>query len=471
MVMDVMIEAAIVAFKEKLLSICREEAQGPLTPESASLVSQGLQEGLKAAGLASYQAFLESKNDFPDIVVSGGEAFRLKYHNQKTFESLWGKLPVTRGVYQNASDSKSHVPLDAAWGMEGETMVREVQEALCFACSFVTAEESRQLLEKTAMFHPHPTQIKRCVERVASKADKIREPLDERIRASEVAPQDSRVLAVSMDGANVLLNERGAKRGRPQERPGTSTSAPPKTAYKNAMVGTVSFYGPVKEAEEGPERRGCRYTSHMPEDGYTSFRRKLEAEVEAAERQAPPDAVKVLVCDGARSIWNYVDNNERFTGYEKIIDYFHTVEHLSLAAEALFGKNTLKAQAWYKEYAGKLLELRGGAKRVLNSIDYYAKNTSLSKARREELATQRTFFERNQQRMNYPEFRRRGLPIGSGPVEAACKSIIKTRLCRSGMRWSRPGGQRILDLRTYVKSNRWTSFWKYYVEMALANAA
>ncbi len=64
--------------------------------------------------------------------------------------------------------------------------------------------------------------------------------------------------------------------------------------------------------------------------------------------------------------------------------------------------------------------------------------------------------------MTYAAFRERGLPIGSGPVEAACKTLVKTRLCRSGMRWSRKGGQRILDLRTYVKSHRWDAFWNEY---------
>ncbi len=79
----------------------------------------------------------------------------------------------------------------------------------------------------------------------------------------------------------------------------------------------------------------------------------------------------------------------------------------------------------------------------------------LSKSRRESLATEHTFFTRNEHRMDYARFRRNGWPIGSGPVEAACKSVVKTRLCRSGMRWSRCGGQHILSLRTNVESNRW----------------
>jgi hypothetical protein len=94
---------------------------------------------------------------------------------------------------------------------------------------------------------------------------------------------------------------------------------------------------------------------------------------------------------------------------------------------------------------------------------YYSQN--LPKSRRNALETERTFFMRNKHRMSYADFLARGLPIGSGPVEAACKSIVKTRLCRSGMRWSRKGGQHILHLRCFVKSNRWDVFWKQYIQL------
>lgn len=140
---------------------------------------------------------------------------------------------------------------------------------------------------------------------------------------------------------------------------------------------------------------------------------------------------------------------------------------MSLAAEALFGKGSSQGRAWYDKYRKKLLEEDLGARSVLHSIDYYKQTSALPKSRREALDAQRTFFRRNQAKMTYADFRRRGLPIGSGPVEAACKTLVKTRLCRSGMRWSRKGGQRILDLRTYVKSNRWDPFWNEYKKLLL----
>ena len=98
-------------------------------------------------------------------------------------------------------------------------------------------------------------------------------------------------------------------------------------------------------------------------------------------------------------------------------------------------------------------------------MEYYSKNLRIPKSRLKSLEKEQTFFRRNQHRMTYADFIRRGLPIGSGPVEAACKSVVKTRMCRSGMRWSRPGGQKILNLRTYAKSERWESFWKHYYQL------
>ena len=94
---------------------------------------------------------------------------------------------------------------------------------------------------------------------------------------------------------------------------------------------------------------------------------------------------------------------------------------------------------------------------------------SLCTSQRKAYKQQRTFFANNASMMTYAQFRRRGLPIGSGPVEAACKTLIKQRLCQSGMRWSSEGGQAILDLRAYIKSGRWDSMWKHCTQ--LENAA
>lgn len=465
MIIDTMINEAIQEFKLKLTYFCEDMAETALTIDSAHAITQAIQLTLAETGKRAFQVYLESKEEQQDVVVARGETFRYKYDSEKHFQTLWGVMALQRRIYQNASDRKTFVPLDYAWGMEDQFMTIEAREAVAFSCAYVTPEETHELLKKSALFHPHPTQIKRCVEAIAAQVAHERTAVDARIRAKENAPEGVCVLVASMDGANVLLNEpaqAGAKQGRPAERPVIGDSQASSTSYRNAMVGTISFYGAVPEGQKTPEQLACRYTSHMPEANAITFKQKFEAELADAQRQLSCNVVRILLCDGARSIWNYADNRALFDRYEKLIDYYHTLEHLSLAAQALFGKGAHEAQKWYDKYKKRLLEEDIGARSVLRSMEYHQKKGRLSKSRAETLAAQHTFFQHNQARMTYADFRRRGLPIGSGPVEAACKTIVKTRLCRSGMRWSRKGGQRILDLRTYAKSNRWDAFWNEY---------
>ncbi|MDF1547693.1 MAG: hypothetical protein P1P88_07710 [Bacteroidales bacterium] len=73
--------------------------------------------------------------------------------------------------------------------------------------------------------------------------------------------------------------------------------------------------------------------------------------------------------------------------------------------------------------------------------------------------------------MDYARFIENGWPIGSGVIEAACKSVVKQRMCRSGQRWSRKGGQSVLSLRAYVKSGRWEEFWKSFHQINYRNCA
>ena len=80
-------------------------------------------------------------------------------------------------------------------------------------------------------------------------------------------------------------------------------------------------------------------------------------------------------------------------------------------------------------------------------------------AKAKKIRAELTYFRNHRRQMRYAEFRRQGLPIGSGVVEAACKTLVTHRMKRSGMRWSIPGGQAILTLRSLIQSDRWHNGW------------
>lgn len=117
-------------------------------------------------------------------------------------------------------------------------------------------------------------------------------------------------------------------------------------------------------------------------------------------------------------------------------------------------KNSAIGQKWYSKCRKRLLNDINGVHKVIRS----AKRYLLDKGKKF-LMKELSYFVNNQRKVNYAVFRSQDLPIGSGPVEAACKTIVKARLCCSGMRWTRRRAQEILRIRTTIKNNRWNVAW------------
>jgi hypothetical protein len=460
-----LIQRASREFEQEMFERGQEWDLEQLTGDLAQQAQIALVESFCHASRAAYQSFLESYDRPEPQIEHQGQTLRYKADSPKTFLTAFGTITLDRRLYQADAGGPSYVPLDHRWGMAGHYAVEEVRQAVCYAMAHLTAGEAEQLLRVCAWFQPSATAIQHIVDKVSEEIEPPREALDSTIRAGVEPPPATKVLVASLDGTNVLLREPGTPRGRPQERPRGEPQEPKNATYKNAMVGTISFYGAVSEAAEGPQRLRSLYTARMPQDGAVTFKRDFERQLEILERQLDPQVCKVLLCDAHRVLWNYADHQERFDDYEKLVDFYHTDEHLSHAAEALFGKKSDAGQRWYEKYRRVLLEQDDGVRSVRRSLAYYGRTRRRSADRRHALAAERTFFRRNQHRMAYASFRRRGLPIGSGPVEAACKSLVRTRLCRSGMRWSREGGQRILTFRCYAKSGLWNEFWGTYKQL------
>ena len=455
---------AIVSKVKTVLSEAEEVLASEVTPQQAEGMNRLLGEAMSAGWTEGLRTWLAMAETHAETIDVNGVTYRYKLESEKEFLTPGGIVKLVRRVYQPDVGGKCCVPLDAAWGMEGQFATVEVRDAALYAVALGTPREAEILLAKCALFQPSATAIKHMAKQIGQWLEDHEDEVLTEIRAEEPIPDQTRVLCASMDGVNVLLSEPGKKKGRPNERPheGPSKEIPSPTCYKNAMVGSVSFYGEVPQAKTSPERLASRYAARMPEDRAPTLKAKFERELQDTESRLSDNVVRIVLCDGARGLWSYIDENSQYDGYEKLVDYHHTTEHLSKAAEAIFGKGSRKARVWYDKYCSKLKGEDGGAECVSRSLDYYRRTAGLSTSRGAALDAERTFFARNAHRMDYAHFRGQGWPIGSGPVEAACKSVVKTRLCRSGMRWSRSGGQHILSLRTYVKSDRWTPLWNQY---------
>jgi hypothetical protein len=462
-----MVKAAVGEFKQKIEDFCINREESALTPEFASEVARGLQDATLSAAQAGYRDFLESYDTDEPVLQMKDIRYRRKMRSPKHILTVFGPITLRRSLYQADQGGKTYAPLDEMWSMSGEYATPEVREACLFTLAHVTAQETASILKKCACFHPSATAIQHMAEKVGTFVEAHEEELSTAVRKEEDAPSETRALVASMDGVNVLLNEPGPRQGRPKQRP-SSSMREDKTSYRNAMVGSLSLYGKVLPEEHTPKRLESHYTATMPEEKAPTFKRRFEEEVKHAESLVGSDITKMFLSDGHKGIWSYIDSNPLYDDYVKGVDFYHTSEHLSRAAEALFGKSSPEATAWYESWYDNLLESDDAAFALIRSIDYYRKTRNFTKRRKKEIRKERTFFLRNKHRMKYAEFLRQGLPIGSGPVEAACKTIVKTRMCRSGMRWSRKGGQHILHLRAFVKSNRWDSFWNNHLQLMKA---
>ena len=378
-------------------------------------------------------------------------------------------MSLSRRLYQADRGGPSFVPLDAHWGMLGEFATAEVRECMALSSAYMTAEETSRLLKKSSLFHPSTKAVYSVLQESGSFVEENLETIQNTVAQQSSLPEKTEALVASMDGVNVLLREPGVKKGRPTQRPGEPYK-PPVSSYKNAMVGSFSFYNSQLDEKKRlqPSRLKSQYIARMPEDSFPTFKAMFNRELDSIESQLAEGVIKILLNDGHLAIWGFLED-ERYDDYEKLIDFYHTSEHLSLAAEALFGKSSPKAQKWYDKFYHRLQEMETAPKQVIRSMQYYRKKNKLSSRRLEKLDKQITFFERNQKYMTYASFLKRGLPIGSGPVEAACKTVVKTRMGRSGMRWNRQSGQHVLNLPTYALSDQWDEFWD--TKIKLKNAA
>jgi hypothetical protein len=456
-------EAMQQSWQEQWPALARQfeqEVSGP----AARAVMQQLMSFFRSLCTEAFRTWLMSGNGSEPQVERDGQRYRFKKSEAKEFLTLCGPVRVERRLYQADRGGPTVAPLDEAWGMVGEFATPEVRDVGAYLMGLVTSAEAADILRKLALFSPAATSLKKFAEQfghwLAEHPDAVAT-----VRSAEAIPAETRVLSASLDGTNVRLAEPGPKPGRPGA--GDDGVAAP-TCFKNAMVGTVTCYGDVPANATRPPRLQSKYVARMPEEGSPTFRRAFEEEVADTLSRCEASVAKVLVLDGAKALWHYVTSQPLFADFEKILDFCHVSEHLSTLSEALFGKGSDKAKQWSEKHRDTLRHHDDGALRVIRAIDSACRGRRLPGWARKEIATQREFFRNHQNRMNYASFRRRGLPIGSGPVEAAGKMLVKHRLGRNGMRWSRSGGQHILDIRTLIKSGRWNDVWNRHCNSALA---
>lgn len=462
-----MVRDIVAAFRQELEVLVETVAAEELTPESFREFVEGLKAACGKAGLESFERTLCELDDPAAYVEYGGEKHRFKARYEKEWLTPFGLATVSRCYYQPDAGGKGVVPLDVYCGMEGRYMTPDIEELTALTAAAMVPSEVETFLGKALPRGPSATAIQRVIRDVGTFAEQHEQIVESVMRGDVPLTSDGDVLVVSVDGVTTPLREKGVKTGRPADRPGVREDNRSPTSWKESGVATVSIYAAPNDEAEGPQRLDCRYFARMPEPGMVHLHNQVES-LAAHLTEHREFREVVVVCDGKRSLWNAIEGSKVFRRWTKILDFYHAVEHLSRAAEAIFGKRSDKAKRWFSKYRSEMRDQKNGTKAAIRSMSYYLKRLRKGSERYHTVRRVIRYFRRNLTKMNYASIRNRGLPIGSGPVEAACKTVVGARLKRSGMRWSREGGQRVLNLRVHVLSKRWEAFWNMYLDARTA---
>jgi hypothetical protein len=332
---------------------------------------------------------------------------------ERTVVTLVGSFKIRRAYYRCPSCGATKIPLDTRLEIERTDFSPGVRQVMGKLGALGPFEQGRQLMgELTGLW-------------VSSRSHRlVGEQLGHALAARIQPP-----LAQTDKPETLYLLADG-------------TMFPTRAGWREVKVG-VAFVGSVNK-DGKPQRHATRYFSDI-----------LDAEAfgwrwySLAERMGMQRAGRVVVLgDGAVWIWNLAELH--FPGAVQIVDWYHAKEHLWTVAKAVWGEDNPCAARWVdrakKPLAGGQIE------KLVALIECLP---ARSKAARTAVHEAIGYYRNNTERMRYRRFRRQGLFIGSGVVEAGCKHIVGQRLKGSGMRWSIKGARDILNLRLAVLYGPW----------------
>ncbi len=394
--------------------------------------------------------------DVPEVEV-GGRAFRRKMKSTKEYHCVAGTFTIERTLYvPRSGGGKAVCPLEQSAGIIEGAWTPMAARVMAHAVAISTPREASEFFQEFGGMNPSTSSLDRLPKQLSEKWEAKREQFEAELREREEVPQEAVAVAVAIDGVQVPMKdgERAEKRRQPDKKP----SGP--AGFREVGCGTISFYG-----IDGEALHTIRY-ARKPEEKKTTLKSQILAELRSTMASCPGLEVMGL-SDGAPDHWEFINDLRRELGIEalevkKAVDLFHVLERVKRALDAYHGESTPESKANFEECRLWLREYADGPQRVLRALRY--RRGRCCGAKRKSIDREVRYIEKRIDLMNYKQLREEGLPIGSGMVEAACKTLATERLKRSGMSWREPGVQAILTLRSLLQSKRWENAWHLLAE-------
>ncbi|MEO5937045.1 MAG: ISKra4 family transposase [Terriglobales bacterium] len=397
---------------------------------------------------------------------------RLPEPHSRSYVSIFGKLEITRYVYGTREGQKIEaVPLDARLGVpEGgfSYVLEDWQQRLCIKESF---EEATGDLAEMLGVAPSVRAAEVMNRHMAESA-----PFFRREQPLPPADEEGEILVFTADGKGVPMR-RPAEEKRPhgQRRTKGQKANKKKMSYVGATYSINRFVRTADDvvdelarketARDRPQPQHKRVIAEMTqvvEGEECNGRVTLFGELSDEVRSRNPGNRKpvVAVMDGERALWDVL--TFFLPCAIGILDLFHVMERLWLAAHVFHAEGSTAAQDFVTDRLWMLLEGRVGG--VIGGLRQMLAKHSLPAAKRRTLQTVIGYFSNNRNHMKYDEYLAAGYPIGSGVAEGACRHLVKDRMEQTGMRWTVDGAQALLHLRAIYINGDWPAFVTYRIQ-------
>jgi len=368
-----------------------------------------------------------------------GETFKGRVPVQ--VQGMFGTFQLLRDYYYHSGRQHGHYPADAGLGLEtGYTPALARLIVLEGADELGFQKAERHLLE-TGGIAVDARQIQRVVQRLGAVAQAWQQ---RDYKPGQAEACEAPIMYVSADGTGVPMRKAELVGREGKQADGTSKT-------RQVYLGCV--FTQTRTDENGHPVRDWDSTTYISSmESIDEFGPMLRHE--ALRRGMGSAGTIVLLIDGASGLEHMGHLN--FKDATQIVDFFHALEHGGHVLEALLGsKNHPEFERRRRLWAKQLL------KNKVQKLITDARQECQGKPCAEAVEKTLTYFDNNVARMQYGTFRKNGFFIGSGVIEAGCKTIVGSRCKQPGMFWGKPGAEHILALRCINSSRRINDFWKY----------
>jgi hypothetical protein len=376
-----------------------------------------------------------------------GHTFEFKEYRDKEVLTVLGVVIIRRAYYYDPACDQGYCPKDKDLDIEETSFSPGVKRMMGKVGTYRPFGQGPEDLKELAGIEVNGKGIERVSYQLGEGVEAFQQQEAEGFVSGKVVPlliKPIPKMYIGMDatGVPVVKAETVGRRGKGEEGEGKTREVKLGCVFTQTGVNEKGF--PVRDEDS---------TSYVGAiEGPEPFGNRLYAE--ALRRGLEKVGQVYVIGDGAPWIWNLAE--EHFYGAIQIIDLYHAREHYWNAARPVLGTHPDSLNQW-TEARRKELD-QGKVEQVIEAIGKLCPGTE---AQEKILKGESAYFEKNMERMRYAAFRRQGLFVGSGVVEAGCRTVIGQRLKQSGMHWTVRGANRIVALRCCIFSGRWEDFWEY----------